>query len=186
MKKFLKWFVIIAGVLLLLFKFIAQPYLKEQTKKHSPEQTITHTMGDTELEVYYNRPYKKGREIFGGLVPYGKVWRTGANEASTFETTKDITVAGKPLPAGKYTLWTIPNQDSWEVIFNKKMYGWGVTLISGGKETPREPGEDALQVTVPTQKLGSTMEQFTISFDQSKGHFLTLAWDDTKVSVPIE
>ena len=187
MKKFLKWLLIIVAGGYLLLAFVIWPYvMKPNTKKHSPEQTITQTMGDTELEIYYNRPYKKGRNIFGGLVPYGKVWRTGANEPTTFETSTDITVAGQPLAAGKYTLWTIPNENSWEIIFNNKMYDWGVTFTSGGDKTPRKPEEDALQVTVPVQKLGSTMEQFTISIDQTDGHFLTLAWDDTKVSVPIE
>ncbi len=186
MKKFLIWTVAIVVVLLILFKFIGQPYLRKQTKKLSPEETITHTIGNTQLEIYYNRPYKKGRNIFGGLVPYGKVWRTGANEPTTFETSEDLQIDGQTLPAGKYTLWTIPNEKSWEIIFNRKMYDWGVTLISGGKETPRDPSQDALRVKVPVQKLGSTMEQFTIAFENKDGHFLTLTWDTTKVMVPLK
>ncbi|MFD0861436.1 DUF2911 domain-containing protein [Sungkyunkwania multivorans] len=184
MKKFLKWTVGILIVLFLLFQFVIWPFvLKPSTKKHSPEQTITQTIGDSDITVYYNRPFKKGRKVFDSLVPYGKVWRTGANEPSTFETTEDLIVGGEPLPAGKYSLWTIPNKDSWEVIFNNKMYDWGVTFSSGGSETPREPEADVANVIVATQQLTSPVEQFTITLE---GNALNLMWDRTKVSVPIE
>src|SRR5690606_27123000 len=74
----------------------------------SPKDTIAYKLNDLKLEVFYNRPSKKGRDVFGGIVPLNEVWRTGANEATTFETNKPLDVNGYPLPAGKYTLWTVP------------------------------------------------------------------------------
>ncbi|HSM62951.1 MAG TPA: DUF2911 domain-containing protein, partial [Gillisia sp.] len=85
------------------------------TKARSPEDTSVYSEGTLEMEVVYNRPNKKGRVIFGELVPYGEVWRTGANEATTFSTNKNIFVDGSELKEGTYTLWTIPEKDSWKV-----------------------------------------------------------------------
>lgn len=186
MKKFLKWTVGVLAVILLFAVFVGWPYMKKQTKKISPEQVVTFNQDGQDIAVFYCRPYKKDREIFGGLVPYGKVWRTGANEPSTFETANDLTIDGKTLPAGKYTLWTIPGEDSWEVIFNGKMYGWGVTILSGGKETPREPEADVLKISVPVQKSPTVTEQFTIAFEDIPSSAMTLAWDQTKISVPFQ
>ncbi|GAL80511.1 hypothetical protein JCM19274_801 [Algibacter lectus] len=91
----------------------------------SPKDTVKFELNDLELKVFYNRPSKKNRVIFGALVPFDKVWRTGANEATTFETNKPLEVKGMPLPAGKYTLWTVPKDSVWTVIFNTKQYSWG-------------------------------------------------------------
>src|SRR6056297_2810384 len=104
--------------MIILIVAIMVPYFifKTNTKSYSPEDTVTYQKDDLTLEVFYNRPYKKDRQIFGGLVPYGEVWRTGANEATTFFTSKDILVDGSLLPAGEYTLWTIPMESSWKVI----------------------------------------------------------------------
>lgn len=158
--------------------------LKVQTKSYSPEDTVTFQQDDLELQVFYNRPYKKGREIFGGLVPYDEVWRTGANEATTFETNKDILVDGSFLPAGKYTLWTIPGENSWKVIFNSEMYPWGITL---DKVPSRLPEYDVLTVEAPVNKLDSSIEQFTIFFEEANGLVeMILAWDTTAISVPIK
>ena len=178
MNKFLKWALIVLASLMLIM-FIGWQVLKVQTKKASPEATVTHQINGASVEVFYNRPSKKEREIFGELVPYGVVWRTGANEATTFETDKDLTIDGKTLPAGKYTLWTIPNQDSWEVIFNGKQYGWGVGF---GAQASREPEADVLALEVPVESLPTSVEMFTIDFE---GNNMTLSWDQTKVSVPI-
>ncbi|MBX2974364.1 MAG: DUF2911 domain-containing protein, partial [Flavobacteriales bacterium] len=124
---------------------------------------------------------KKGREIFGELVPYGKVWRTGANEATTIEVNKDIRVGGLPLAAGKYTLWTIPQATSWTVILNSKSYSWGVTY---GGEAQRDPAADVVNVEVPVQELPDVVEQFTIDVTAEPAA-LNLTWDRTAVSVPI-
>ena len=177
--KFLKWLGIVLAALILI-GFVGGKILRSQTKKHSPEDTVTFSQGDLELSVFYNRPYKKEREIFGGLVPYGEVWRTGANEATTFTTNQAISVGGSPLPAGKYTLWTIPEENDWMVIFNSELYDWGVSLTA---KASREAEHDVLQVKVPVERLAEPIEQFTIAFEEGA---MTLAWDKTKVSVPLE
>ncbi|TBW26492.1 DUF2911 domain-containing protein [Gramella sp. KN1008] len=169
--------ILILGILLVLI-------LRYTTKAHSPEDTVIYQKDDLKLEVFYNRPYKKERKIFGELVPYGKVWRTGANEATTFETNKDILVDGSLLKAGKYTLWTIPMENSWKVIFNDKMYPWGINL---DEKVYRNSKFDALVLERPVEDLPTKLEQFTISFEES-GEFvnMVLAWDETRVSVPIK
>jgi hypothetical protein len=181
MKKILKWVGIVVGVLAVVL-FIAFKFLQANTKKASPEVTVEYKKDGTEISVFYCRPSKKGRTIFGDLVPYGEVWRTGANEATTFTTNKDLTISGKTLPAGKYTLWTIPQKDKWSVIFNSKMYDWGVSF---GGVASREAAADVLQVEVPVEALGAVQEQFQISFDAATPA-MVLAWDKTKVAVPLK
>ena len=183
MKKPVKTFLKLAGIILVLASAIVL-ILRYNTKAHSPEDMVSYTQGDLKLEVFYNRPYKKGREIFGNLVPYNEVWRTGANEATTFETNKDIMVDGSLLEAGKYTLWTIPMENSWKVIFNDKMYPWGINLE---EDAYRDPEFDALVLEVPVRELKKTQEQFTITFDKKNEFvFLKLGWDNTLVRVPIK
>ena len=181
MKKALKWIGIVVGVLVVGL-FVAFKVIQHNTKKASPEATAEYKSNGTEVSVFYNRPSKRGRAIFGGLVPYGQVWRTGANEATTFTTNKDLTVGGKTLPAGKYTLWTIPQKDAWTVIFNGKQYMWGVGSDS---KASREAEHDVLQVQVPAEVQHPPLEQFLISFDATTPA-LVLAWDQTKVSVPLK
>jgi hypothetical protein len=183
--KALKWIVGILVVLALLFYFVAMPFLRTQTKKNSPETTTTYTEGSYDLLVNYSSPSKKGRVIFGELVPYDKVWRTGANEPTRFETKTDIVVMGKPLAAGNYSLWTIPTESNWTVIFNSEIPDWGATLSSGGAEATRDPSADVLQVEAPVINMIQGQESFTISFEENNGLFLTFAWDTTKVQVPI-
>lgn len=183
MKKKYKTGLKIGGVVLLLVLVVLflQRY---STKAHSPEDVVLYEEDSLELEVFYNRPYKKERVIFGELVPYGEVWRTGANEATTFTTNQDLIVDGSLLPAGKYTLWTIPGEESWKVIFNSKMYPWGIDL---DKKPFRQPEYDALVLEVPTKDLNDTVEQFSIYFERANDLiFLNLAWDDTKVTIPIQ
>lgn len=149
----------------------------------SPKDTVEFKLNDLKLKVFYNRPSKKGREVFGGLVPYGQVWRTGANEATTFTTNKDLKIMGFLVPKGEYTLWTVPNDSSWKVMFNTKEYPWGVD-----KEMKPmwDPNYDLLEIDIPVEKLESIVEQFTISFDNTTDNLkLTLAWDQTKISVPL-
>ena len=182
--KILLWIAGVIGVLLLLFNFILWPILQQQTKKSSPEKNITYSKGELKLNLFYCSPSKKDREIFGNLVPYDEVWRTGANEASTFTTNKDIMIAGKPLPAGKYTLWTIPTETSWKVIFNDKMYGWGVKLTN--QKASRDPDHDVLVVDGKVSKSLNTVEKFSITLRVSSPDtsILMFAWDN--VVVPLE
>ena len=150
----------------------------------SPQDTVTFKMNDLELEVFYNRPSKRGREIFGALVPFDEVWRTGANEATTFKTNQKLIIKGKSLPAGNYTLWSIPNDTLWTVIFNSKQYPWGVDETM---KPMRIEEYDVLNVLVKPKEIDDSIEQFTIGFDNSTSKvFLTLAWDNTKIEIPIE
>ncbi len=160
--------------------------LRQTTKIYSPEETISHTSSEqATYTVFYNRPYKKGRAIFGTLVPYGQVWRTGANEATTFTTDRDVLIDGSTLKSGTYSLWTIPNQDSWKVIFNGFQYDWGINMIDG---TPaRDPEYDVITLEVPVQHLLNPVEQFSIYFKEANGFsIMYLAWDTTAIAVPIK
>jgi len=159
--------------------------LKSNTKKLSPEDTVVYQQDSLEIEVFYNRPYKKGRVIFGDVVAYNEVWRTGANEATTFKTNKDLSIEGSKLNAGKYTLWTIPHETSWVIIFNEKMYNWGVNFSDG--KASRVEKFDVLKVEVPISKNLKTVEQFTIYFDEQFGNVnMFLAWDDIVVPLSLK
>jgi len=153
-------------------------------KRLSPKDTVEFKLNDLKLKVFYNRPSKRNREIFGGLVPYDKVWRTGANEATTFETNKALKIGNDSLPVGKYTLWTIPNPDSWHVIFNSKQHPWGV---NDAMEPMREAAFDVIDIEIPVENIPNTVEQFTIAFDNSTDNLsLTMAWDTVKIVIPLK
>jgi hypothetical protein len=179
--RILKWIAIVILVLIGIGA-IGFQIMKSNTKKHSPEATVHYTENGMDIEIVYSRPFKKEREIFGGLVPYGEVWRTGANEATTFNTATDLIINGEAtLPKGEYTLWTIPNGSKWEVIFNNGNYGWGVNMKV---EAAREAEYDVVNVTVPVQRNFKILEQFTIEIDQDPP-LLLLSWDYTRVDIPI-
>lgn len=147
------------------------------TKSKSPAATAIHNQNGLSVQVDYCQPYKKDRVVFGQLVPYGKVWRTGANEATIFETKQDIKIADKPLKAGKYTLWTIPNPDKWIIIINGQTGQWG---------TMYDESKDVLRVEVPAGKIAETVEQFNINFvPETGGINMILRWENTEVKVPI-
>lgn len=153
-------------------------------KPLSPKDTVEFSLNDLRLEVFYNRPSKRDRDVFGGLVAFNKVWRTGANEATTFETNEPLKIGDDYLVAGKYTLWTIPGEKTWKVIFNSKQYEWGV---DDAMKPMRDPKFDIIKIEVPVEKLSNTVEQFTIAFDNSTDNLsLTMAWDDTKIVVPLK
>lgn len=182
MNKFLKWG-LIAVVGLVAVMFVAGQFIKMNTKKHSPERVVNFEKNGLEIDVFYNGPFKKARPIFGGLVPFGEIWRTGANEATTFSTNQDIMIGGQKLEAGEYTLWTIPDRQKWQVIFNGKNYDWGVNWDGVAS---REASHDVLNVAIPPQEVSEIMEQFTITVAGEKPIIMKLAWDNTEVIVPIE
>lgn len=184
--KIIKKLLIVFFVLGALFYSVGMPYLQKQTKKYSPEKVANFVFKGTELEVLYSSPAKKNRSIFGALVPYGKVWRTGANEPTTFANSDTIKIIDKTLPPGTYSLWTIPNENSWKVIFNKAIPDWGVTILSGGKETTRDAEQDIIQIEIPVRVLNEPVEDFTILFeDDAHQLYLNLVWDTSKVRIPI-
>jgi hypothetical protein len=181
MRKFLI-FIGVALVILILLGWGVSLFNTRQTKAFSPEDRIEFERGDLVVKVFYNRPYKKDREIFGGLVPYNKVWRTGANEATTFECNKELRIEGKTLPRGKYSLWTIPREHSWTIIFNSQTGQWG---INANGEANRDPQADVLTVDVKAVQQQTEFEQFTISFEQvGEEAEMVLFWDRTLVVMP--
>ncbi len=151
--------------------------LKSFTKSKSPGETAKFDQNGLSVQVDYCRPYKKGREIFGKLEPYGKVWRTGANEATIFDVKQDVKIGDKALKAGKYTLWTIPNVDKWTIVLNSETGQWG---------TNHDETKDILSVDVPVGKTASIIEQLTIDFTAAEGGTdMGIRWDNTEVKVPI-
>ena len=184
MKK-LKWILLVVVAIIALVMFVGMPYMKEQTKKHSPQVTNAYTKNGMDLSVTYSSPSKKDRVIFGELVPYDVVWRTGANEPTKFTTGSDIKVIDKTLPAGTYSFWTKPGKESWEVIFNSEIADWGVTILSGGKETTRNPETDVVNIQVPVERTSSIQEKLNIGFEEGEQVYLIVSWDQTKIKVPI-
>ena len=177
----MKKFLITLGVLILLIIGAWVTY-RQNTKSHSPEADLNYNVSGLTIRIFYNRPFKKGREIFGGLVPFGKVWRTGANEATVFETNKDLIIKGKTLKAGKYSLWSIPDKQSWRVIFNSEYGQWGINFDG---ETNRNPQNDVLAVDTPVLIQEKEFEQFTISVEKGgEEQELIFIWDKTLVSIP--
>lgn len=173
----------ITGITLLI-ALISLFIVRYSTKAHSPEDISHYEEASLKMEVFYNRPFKKDRVIFGNLVPYGEVWRTGANEATTFYSNEDLLVDGSLLKAGTYTLWTIPMKDSWKVIFNSKMYPWGIDL---DKKAYRDPTFDILILETPVTQPEEVLEQFSIYFEKTNDLvFLKLGWDNTLLAVPLK
>jgi hypothetical protein len=134
--------------------------------------------GGKGITVDYSSPRAKGRKIFGGLVPYGQVWRAGANEATAFVTTGDINVGGKTVAAGKYTIFAIPGEDKWTLVISKKTGEWG-TAYPG-------PENDLTRIDMKVSKTSAPVENFTIAFDQSgNGCTMRMEWETTRASVEI-
>jgi hypothetical protein len=138
---------------------------------NSPHDTVR----SKNIVVTYGRPYKKGRDIFGSLEPYGKVYRCGADEATTITFAKDGSFGGKPVKAGTYTLFVIPNQDKWTIILNSQLGQWGAFKYDQYKD------KDVLHVDVPVQSVSPPIEQLTIMLPSSG---VGIEWDKTKVMIP--
>ncbi|MEI6948225.1 DUF2911 domain-containing protein [Paraflavisolibacter sp. H34] len=145
----------------------------------SPSQTVTQNFGLGTIELSYSRPGVKGRKVFGDLVPYGQVWRTGANQATTLTFSDEVTIGGKKIPAGKYGLLSIPDANSWTLIITKQL---DVTSPAAYK-----PENDVVRVQAKPQALPFPVETFTILFSNVKpaGTDLQLIWDNVAVSLPI-
>lgn len=145
----------------------------------SPASFATLRYKDTYIKITYCQPRKRGREIFGSLVPFGQVWRTGANEATEITLTKDVFINGLMVTAGTYSLFTIPDKEKWVVILNKELGLWGSYNYNYKN--------DMLRFEVPVQASTSTTEAFTIKFDQRNNVAdLLLLWDKTMVSIPFQ
>jgi hypothetical protein len=162
----------------------AQMDMQKDSKRPSPPASAEckFSNGKT-INVAYSSPRAKGRKIFGDagekpVVPYVQVWRTGANEATTFVTDGNVNVGGKAIPAGSYTIFTIPNADKWTLIVNKKTAEWGIPYKYEADELGR--------VDMKVSKTSAPVENFTISFDQGGSKCtMRLEWENTRASVDI-
>lgn len=146
----------------------------------SPPGTASYSFADgKKVSIDYSRPYAKGRKIMGGLVPYGQVWRTGANSATSFVTDTDVTIGGTNVPAGKYTIYTLPGEMAWKLIINKQTGQWG---------TQYDQSQDLARIDMVAKKLSTPVEQFTISFDKTSGDSakLKLEWENTSATVDVK
>lgn len=146
---------------------------QDKSQRPSPPASADCKFGDGKsIKSDYSSPRMKGRKIYGGLVPYGEVWRAGANEATTFVTDTNLTIGGKDVPAGSYTIFAIPNQDKWTLIVNKKTGEWGVPY--------KYESDELLRTDMKVSKLDSPAENFTIAFH---GHgdtcMMHLNWENT-------
>ena len=152
---------------------------KIQFPDASQHATVTQRVGLTDVSIEYSRPNVRGREIFGGLVPYGKVWRTGANASTKIKFSDAVKIGGKEVPAGEYAFYTLPTENEWTIILSKDTKGWGAYDYKADT--------DALRVMVKPMPLTDPVESFTIGFDnlKSNGATLALEWDKTRVPVEI-
>ncbi len=147
----------------------------------SPTQTIIQDFGLGKIEVVYSRPSIKGRQVFkenSELAPFGKVWRTGANNATKIKINDPVEIAGKPVDTGTYAIYTIPNKNEWTLIINKESKKWGTQYNAEG---------DVFRVQIPAQKLKEAVEVFTVQFANIKAEScdLQLAWANTVINIPI-
>ena len=148
-----------------------------QGNMQSPPGTAEVTLNGKQVTITYHRPSMRGRKIMGGLVPYGQVWRTGANEATTLKSGADLDIGGANVPAGTYTLYTLPSEETWKLIINKQTGQWG---------TEYNESQDLARVNMQKQKCPQ-VEQFTISWKKNAASSadLVLEWETTRLSVPV-
>ncbi len=169
------------GLLTCLLLCVGSTMAQDAVKpRPSPLAVVSSRYKDTYIKVTYSQPHKNGRAIFGGLVPFGQVWRTGANEATELTITRDIKISGKDLRAGTYSLFTIPGKESWTVILNAELGLWGSYNYNSKL--------DVLRFEVPVTPVSEFVyEAFTILIDPRNSRAdLMLAWDRTKVTIPIQ
>lgn len=170
------------SVLLSLLLFAVATILcaqDDKSKRPSPPASAECKFSDGKtVKIDYSSPRMKGRKIYGGLVPYGQVWRTGANEATTFVNAANVSLGGTAVSAGSYTIFTIPEADKWTLVISKKTGEWGT-------EYPGQ-GDDLARVPMKVSKTSGPVENFTISFDQAGGKCtLNMDWENTRASVEI-
>lgn len=172
----MKKIILSAATVVCLFSTEAQIKMPQP----SPTQTIKQDFAMGSIELTYSRPAAKGRKIFGDLVPYNKIWRTGANAATLIKFTDVVEINGKRIDTGSYVLYSIPGLENWEIILNKGTGNWGT---DGYKES-----EDVLRFKVPEEKIKPALESFTMQFANVMPESCTLQimWDKTGINIPIK
>src|SRR5215467_16230537 len=152
---------------------------EDKSQRPSPPGTTDCTINGKKVSIAYSRPSLKGRHVGQELAPYGKVWRTGANEATTLTTAAELNNGGTKVPAGTYTLYTLPSSGTWKLIINKQTGQWG---------TVYNEDQDLARIDMKKEEITVPVEQFTISLDQKSNDScdLVLEWEKTRVSVPVK
>lgn len=146
----------------------------------SPLAMVTMKYEGTYVKITYSQPHRRGRQVFGSLVPYGQIWRTGANEATEITITGDLRIKNKTLPAGTYSIFSIPEEDKWTIIFSAQVGLWGAYNYNKKFDVMR------VEVPVTTISGNTVWEPFTIEFEQNNDNAdLVMLWEQTKVSLPI-
>lgn len=165
------------AIVTLSFQATAQEAIKNRP---SPTSIVAARYKDTYLKITYSQPHKRGRLIFGSLVPFGEVWRTGANEATEMTLTRDILINNSTLKAGTYSLFTIPDKESWIIIINSELGLWGSYNYNAKL--------DVMRFTIPTKTLqGAVYEPFTIVIEQKNNVAdIVLLWDSIRIQIPIQ
>lgn len=158
-----------------LFSTVSCSGQDDKSKRPSPPAKLTTTVNSANIVIDYSQPAVKGRTIGKDIAPYGQVWRTGANEATTFEVNRDVKIEGKELKAGKYALFTIPGENEWVIIFNKEPNQWGAFRYDESK--------DALRVNVKPKKAKNFTERMTFA---QNGNNVSLLWGDTQVDFSVQ
>jgi hypothetical protein len=149
----------------------------QQKSRPSPAAVAETALNGKKVSIAYSQPSMRGRKIMGGLVPYGQVWRTGANDATTLTTDTDLMIGGADVPAGTYTLYSLPSEGTWKLIINKQTGQWG---------TEYHEEKDLARVDMKKEALSSPVETFVISFEpKTNPTALVMEWENTKLSVPI-
>ena len=170
---------IIFALAVLISQFVAQAQIK--TPQASPRSIVNQMVGLTEVELNYSRPGAKGRPVFGNLVPFGKLWRTGANENTTISFSDDVIIDGKTLKKGKYALYTVPRIESWDIIFYTTTDNWGL---------PEQFNEAnvALKTTVKEEALSKPVESLTIAISnlETNSGTLEISWENSFVALKFE
>ena len=160
-------------IFLLVGIIIAINSCGQGNQRKSPHDTVS----AANVSVTYGRPYKNGRDIFGGLEKFDKVWRLGADEATTITFNKDVKVDGYDVKAGTYTMFAKPEEDKWTIILNSEANQWGAFSYEKNKD------KDVAKIKVPVHKLDNVVEQLTISFNAANA--MVIEWDKTQVVVPL-
>jgi Protein of unknown function (DUF2911) len=171
--------IVFLTTLLLMFTALVSAQEKDKSKRPSPAARAQCRLSDGKtVTIDYSSPRAKGRKIFGELVPYGEVWRTGANEAATFVTDANLSVGGKGVPAGSYTIFTVPAQDKWTLIVNKKTGEWGIPY--------KYESDELVRADMKVAPTSSPVENFTITLTPAGGGCtLAMSWENTQASVDI-
>jgi len=151
--------------------------IEDKSQRKSPPDSIKASVGNVQLQINYSQPAVRGRKIWGELVPFGEVWRTGANEATVFSTDKDIIVEGQKLSAGRYALFTIPQENEWTIIFSNNPDQWGTFKYS--------EAEDALRLQVTPETISENVEHLTFHITSPEEHMADVVLEWEKIRVPI-